>query len=223
MSNLRTFCRDLADSGLFGNGRRPHAGGVLHSEGKRLKWPGPLWFEAPWAQQRLGLVWIPFVLLATLIIPGPYVGFQWPLMERAIPLFWLLAAGVILACARIARASIPLALLILWAGFRAMYHAFPLRSLQVLLLFLMAGLLYAAARDLSDRHARFIAWAWLIGVGYEWVLGLLNAFRIYPFMSWIAPEHVGKGMGFLTHPNYWGSFMALGLHTLITAEPVFRP
>ena len=132
-------------------------------------------------------------------------------MERAVPILWMVAAGIILACARIARASIPLALLILWAGLRAMYHSFPLRSLQVLLLFLMAGLLYAAARDLSDRHARIVGLAILVGVGYEWGLGLLNAFRIYPFMAWISPEHVGKGMGFLTHPNYWGSFMALGL------------
>ena len=92
-----------------------------------------------------------------------------------------------------------------------MYHHFPLRTLQVLMLFLMAGLLYAAARDLPDKWARRIAIGFLIGVGYEFLLGGLNAMRIYPWMGWISPEHVSKPMGMLTHPNYWGSFMALGL------------
>ena len=92
-----------------------------------------------------------------------------------------------------------------------MYHHFPLRTLQVLLLFLMAGVLYAAARELPDKWARRVGWAVLVGVGFEFLLGGLNAMGLYPWMAWISPEHAGKPMGMLTHPNYWGSFMALGL------------
>ena len=100
-------------------------------------------------------------------------------------------------------------LLIVWAGLRAGYHQFPMRSLQVLLLVLMAGLLYAAARDLPDRAARQVAWAFVAVGAYEFGLGLLNTMRIYPWMGWVSPDHIGKPMGLLTHPNYWGSYMAL--------------
>lgn len=156
-------------------------------------------------------VWVAALLLATLVIPWPYARFQWPLLERAVPVLWLVAGGVALVCLRVSRASWPFAALIFWAGLRAMYHYFPLRSLQVLLLVLMAGLLYAAARDLTDQGARRAAYAVLVGVGFEGLLGALNAMSLYPWMGWIDPQHLGKPMGMLTHPNYWGSFMALGL------------
>ena len=156
-------------------------------------------------------IWVAVMLLATLVIPWPYAQFQWPLLERAVPVLWMVAGGVALVCLRVSRASWPFAALIFWAGLRAMYHYFPLRSLQVLLLVLMAGLLYAAARDLTDRGARLAAYAVLAGVGFEAILGAMNAMRLYPWMGWIDPQHIGKPMGMLTHPNYWGSFMALGL------------
>lgn len=169
-----------------------------------FEWPEGRALASPWA-------WAGLALLATLVIPQPYARFQWPLLERAAPIMWMVIAGMLVAVSGVARASWPFALLIVWAGLRAGYHAFPLRSLQVLLLLLMAALLYAAARDLPDRWARRIGLCWVVGVGFEFLLGSLNAFGYYPWMTWIAPEHLGKPMGMLTHPNYWGSFMALGL------------
>lgn len=156
-------------------------------------------------------IWVAVLFLATVIIPWPYTKFEWPLMERAVPVLWMVAGGVALVCLRVARASWPFAALILWAGLRGMYHHFPLRSLQVLLLVLMAGLLYAAARGLTDRGAEMAAYGVLSGIAFEAVLGTFNALSLYPWMGWIDPQHVGKPMGMLTHPNYWGSFMALGL------------
>ena len=156
-------------------------------------------------------VWVVVLCLATIVIPWPYARFEWPLLERAVPVLWMVAGGVALISLRVARASWPFAALILWAGLRGMYHHLPLRTLQVLMLVLMAGILYAAARDLTDRGARLAAYGVLAGVTFEGVIGGLNAFQIYPWMGWVASEHLGKPMGMLTHPNYWGSFMALGL------------
>lgn len=183
-----------------------NGGGDWKGQLRRLT---PAFFE--WRGDLGGPVWVALALLATLVIPWPYTGFGWPLLERAVPILWLVAAGVILCAARVARASWPLALLLIWAALRGMYHHFPLRTLQVLLLFLMAALLYAAARELPDKWARRVAMALLFGVGFEFVLGGLNAMKLYPWMAWISPEHLSKPMGMLTHPNYWGSFMALGL------------
>ncbi|MEK7178063.1 MAG: hypothetical protein AAB721_00160, partial [Patescibacteria group bacterium] len=154
----------------------------------RLRRLSPAFFE--WRGEVAGPLWVSFLLLATLVIPWPYTGFGWPLLERAVPILWMVAAGVLLLASRIARASWPFALLLVWAGVRGMYHHFPLRTLQVLLLFLMAGLLYAAARELPDKWARRVGVAILIGVGFEFILGGLNAMRIYPWMAWISPEHV---------------------------------
>lgn len=160
------------------------------------------------AADRIGWpVWA--ALAALVVIPWPMFG--WPIPERAVPIFWLLVGGGLVAVARVARASWPFALLIVWAAVRAGYHAFPLRTLQVLALVLMAGLLYAVARDMPDRWARIAAWTLLVGVAWEWGLGLLNAFGRYPFMVWVHPDHLGKPMAMLTHPNYWGSYMALTL------------
>ena len=167
-------------------------------------------FEWPAAERALRLIWIPLALL--IAAPWPMMG--WPIPERAVPIFWLLAGGMILCLARVARASWPLALLILWAGLRAGYHGFQLRSLQLLILLTMAALLYAAARELSDGKTRLVAIAASLGMGYELVLGGLNAAGLYPWMAWVDPLHFGKPMGLLTHPNYWGSFIALGIPIL---------
>ena len=167
-------------------------------------------FEWPGAEKALRVLWIPLALF--IAAPWPMMG--WPIAERAVPIFFLIAGGLLLCIGRVARASWPLALLILWAGLRAGYHGFQLRSLQVLLLLTMAALLYAAARDLSDGMTRLVAAAAAIGMGYELVLGTLNAFGIYPWMAWVDPLQLGKPMGLLTHPNYWGSFIALGIPIL---------
>src|SRR3990167_10499681 len=110
-------------------------------------------FEWLGAEKALRALWIPLALL--IAAPWPMMG--WPIAERAVPIFFLIAGGLLLCMGRVARASWPLACLILWAGLRAGYHNFQLRSLQVLLLMTMAALLYAAARDLSDGMTRLAA------------------------------------------------------------------
>lgn len=154
-----------------------------------------------------GYLWV-FLGVALL---APFPMFGWPLPERAVPIMWLLVAGGLVGCSMVARASVPFAALLVWAMVKAAQHTFRLRELQLLALMLMAGLLYAAARDLPDRIARLAAWAFVIGAGWETLLGLFNAMGAYPWMQWVSAEHAGKPMGFLTHPNYWGSMMALAL------------
>ena len=168
---------------------------------------GPGLFEWPGISVRAAAVWI--FLGAALAIPFPAYG--WMLPERAVPIMWLMVAGAGVLAAYVARASWPLALLILWAIARTAYHAFPQRSLQVLALFALTALLYAAARDLPERWARWTAGAFVVGLGFEALLGALNAAGIYPGMAWVDSQQIGKPMGLLTHPNYWGSYMALGL------------
>ena len=160
---------------------------------------------SPVPSQRIAWIWA--FLAVAIATPFPIFGF--PMPERAVPIMWLMLAGVATIIALVARVSIPFAALIGWSVIRAAYHAFPERSLKVLLLVSMVALLYVVARDASDRIARMVAVGFCIGAGWEALLGLVNAFGAYPWMSMVVAEHVGKPMGFLTHPNYYGSFMAL--------------
>ena len=167
----------------------------------------PPFGEWPEAPRRVPWVWLGLgVLLA-----APFPIFGWVLPERAVPIAWLLVGGAAVLLAHVARVSWPLAALIAWAVVRAGMMQFPLRALQVLLLFSLAALLYAAARDLSPPARRAVSWAFVIGLGWEFLLGLFNLFGTYPGMAWIDPQYFGKPMGFLTHVNYYGSFLALGL------------
>jgi len=167
----------------------------------------PATFE--WSGGAVRSAWLWVALGALAAIPIPMMG--WPLPERAAPIFYLLVAGAACALSRIAKASWPFAALILWAGLRASYGHFPLRTLQLLALLLMAGFLYLAAREMPDRIARMVVWGFIGTAGFEILIGGLNAIGKYPWMAWVSPEHAGKPMGFLTHPNYWGSFIALCL------------
>lgn len=160
---------------------------------------------SPVPAQRIAWVWV-FLAVA---IAAPFPAFGWPLPERGVPIMWLMLGGVSTLIALVCRVSIPFAALIGWAILRAAYHGFPERSLKVLLLVVMVAMLYVVARDASDRIARMVAVGFCIGAGWEGLLGLVNAFGVYPWMSMVIADHVGKPMGFLTHPNYWGSFMAL--------------
>jgi len=188
---------------MQGNGFRPGAS----APGRLLALFRPATFE--WSGGAARSPWLWVALGALSAIPIPMMG--WPLPERAAPIFYLLVAGAACALARIARASWPFAALILWAGLRASYGHFPMRTLQLLALLLMAGFLYVAAREMPDRIARLVVWGFIGTAGFEILIGGLNAVGRYPWMSWVSPEHAGKPMGFLTHPNYWGSFIALCL------------
>ena len=160
---------------------------------------------SPVPAQRIAWIWV-FLAVA---IAAPFPAFGWPMPERSVPILWLMLGGAATLIALVCRVSIPFAALIGWSVIRAAYHAFPERSLKVLLLVVMVAMLYVVARDASDRIARIVAVGFCIGAGWEGLLGLVNAFGVYPWMAVVIAEHVGKPMGFLTHPNYWGSFMAL--------------
>jgi len=162
---------------------------------------------SPIPAQRIPWIWV-FLAIA---IAAPFPAFGWSLPERAVPIMWLMLGGFAALCALVCRVSIPFAAILAWSVVRAGYHGFPERSLKVLALMLMAAMLYVLAREASDAMSRTVAVAFCIGAGWEGLLGLVNAFGVYPWMAVVMAEHVGKPMGFLTHPNYWGSFMALSL------------
>ena len=182
----------------------------------RFEWPG----AARWA----AWAWVPLAVL--LAVPLPVI--QAPLIERAGPIFWLLLAGGLVAAALAARASWPFAALFLWAALRmawmgiqvepisliagtAVMEAGRARPVQLLVLWAMAGLLYWAARDLPERTARWAAWAFLLGAAWQLGFGYLNLWHVYPWMTFVLPGQAGRPMGFLTHPNYWGSYLAMAL------------
>ena len=181
-------------------------------------------FEWRAADKMTGWLWIPLLVL----VAAPFPAFSSPLPERALPIFWLIMAGGACLLARLARASWPLAALMGWALLRCLWTGFQIdamslkanvvvmdasrvRPLQMLILLAFVALLYVTAREMPARVARYAAWALVAGVGYEVAFGYLNLWGVYPFMTYIVPDQMGRPMGFLTHPNYWGSFVALGL------------
>ena len=167
-------------------------------------------FEVQQASSLAAWLWVP--LLALIAMPVPFLLPGYPLPERAVPIMWLILAGAVALFLRVAEASWPLAALLAWALARSAYNSFPVRSSQLLLLTTLVAVLYVAARQMPSRVARVAAWALVAGVLYEGVFGFLNiAFKWYPFMTIVLADHVGRPMAFLTHPNYWGSFMALGM------------
>ena len=124
---------------------------------------------------------------------------------------WLLVVGGLVLLSIIASTSWPFALLILWAIIRAAMMKFPTRALQLLLLLVLTGLLYMVAREAPERVRRLAALALMVGLVWEMAFGVLNLFSIYPGMQWVDPNYRGRPMGFLTHTNYFGSFLALAL------------
>ena len=162
-------------------------------------------FEWRKAERVTAWAWVPLMVLTM----APWGMHNWPLAERAVPIMWLCLAGAALLFSRIARASWPFAALLSWAVVRSAMNAFPLRSLQLLLLCGLVGLLYVAAREMPSWAARLTAWALMVGVAWELAFGYLNLGGIYPWMTFVVADQVGRPMGFLTHPNYWGSLMAL--------------
>ena len=158
-----------------------------------------------------------------------------------MPIAAILIAGGLCLMGRLATVSWPLAGLMAWSLVRAFWNGAPVdaislkanvvvmeasrvRPFQILMLLALAAMLYVAARHLprsaslrlGSLHAvvdpvRCAAWALCAGVLYEGLFGYLNLWGLYPWMSFIQADQVGRPMGFLTHPNYWGSFVALGV------------
>lgn len=191
--------RDAADWLGFGSNGHGRVSTAPRLSLSVFEWPGAgAW--VPW-------LWVPLLLLVAV----PFPLFQWPLPERAVPIMWLLVAGGLVLLARVAQASWPLALLILWAVVRAAMMQFPHRGLQLLLLLTFCALLYVAARDLPPRAQPWAARLLMAALAWEMAFGVLNLFGTYPGMQWVSPEYHGRPMGFLTHTNYYGSFLALAL------------
>ena len=165
------------------------------------------WAEWPDAVKWAAWAWVPLMVLVAM----PFRFLQWPLPERGVPIMWLMLGGGLIIVSVVARASWPFAVLIAWGVMRAAMNEFPVRTVQLLLLTGMVGLLYAGARDLSLKTERWVAWALCIGAAYEGILGYVNIWGHYPGMGFVVTSEIGRPMGFLTHPNYWGSYMALAL------------
>lgn len=200
---------------MLSNGHKPGAStapGQLFA--KLLRPQAWEWHDGPkfavWA-------WLP--LAALVAVPFPMFGF--PLAERGAPIFYLIVAGLLCGLARVSQVSWPYAALILAAGLRGAVGYFPQRTIQLMSLLLIAGFLMLVAREMPDKMSRLVAWGFVATAGYEVFLGLFNAFGVYPWMAWVSAEHVGKPMGMLTHPNYYGSFIALCLPIVISRLGIF--
>src|SRR2546422_81829 len=164
-----------------------------------------------------------------LALPVPFSGIP-VLPERGAAIAYLLVAGAVVLYTWIGRrASWPVATLLLYSLGRVLLMGVPFRSLQLLLLLTLAGVLYVDAVGLTLRAARRVAWALVLAAGIQGVLGILNLAKLHPSpyvlgwpLAWLGVpilegqatlirEFLGHPMGWLTHPNFWGAYMALAL------------
>lgn len=179
-------------------------------------------------------LWV--VLMAMLAIPIPLKGI--PMPERGVPILYLVVAGTLLILLHIARTSLPLALLLGYTFYWVLTSGYPIRGVQILVLMVMGALLYVEASRLTAPWVQRAAWAFVLGATLQGVLGLLNMLHVLPSptapalaLGWIGidptpifklfdsqpwltlmtKEYLGRPMGWLTHPNYWGSYMALAV------------
>lgn len=180
------------------------------------------------------VLWV--VVMVFLAIPIPLRGI--PMPERGVPILYLLVAGAVVLFAHIGKASVPLALFLAYTLFWILTSGYPVRGVQILLLLVMASLLYVEAARLSRNWTHRVAWALVVGAILQVVLGFINMIHLFPSptmpalaLRWIgvdpAPvfkffdagpwltlmtqEYMGRPMGWLTHPNYWGSYVALAV------------
>jgi hypothetical protein len=175
-------------------------------------------------------VWV--VLLGSLALPLP---FNLPLVpERgAIIAYFLVAAGLLLF-RWVGRTNVAAGCFLAWATAHVLWAGVPIRGFQVLFILVMAAILYVEAAALSEKAATRCAWALVVGVAIQGALGGLNLLQVYPSPNVLAaPLHwlgigtaqgqpllvksfVGKPMGWLTHPNFWGAYMALAVPVVYT-------
>ena len=180
------------------------------------------------------VLWV--VLMAVLAIPIPLRGI--PMPERGVPILYLVVAGTLLLLMHIGRTSLPLALFLGYTLFWVLTSGYPIRGVQILVLLLMGALLYVEASRLSVPWARRVAWAFVVGAALQAGLGLLNMLHVFPsptapalavrwigmdptsvfkffdagpWLTLMTREYLGRPMGWLTHPNFWGSYLALAV------------
>ena len=181
-----------------------------------------------------GPLWVG--LMVMLAIPIPFKGLVMP--ERGAPILYLIVAAALALFWYIGRTSWPLGLLLLYTLAHVLVAGYPIRGVQLLLLMALCGILYVEAAHLERPWAHRVAWAILAGAALQGALGVLNMFHIFPgptaavlALRWIgvdpmpalrffdsAPwltllsrDYLGRPMGWLTHPNYWGSLLALAV------------
>ena len=179
-------------------------------------------------------LWV--VLMVMLAIPIPLRGI--PMPERGVPILYLVVAGTVLILIHIARTSLPLALLLGYTLFWVLTSGFPVRGVQILVLMVLGALLYIEASRLTASWVRRVAWAFIVGSILQVVLGLINMLHVFPspttpalalrwigvdpmpvfkffdagpWLSLMTTEFLGRPMGWLTHPNFWGSYVALAV------------
>lgn len=188
-----------------------------------MKAPRSSWQSALWV-----------VLMVLVAIPLPFRGLVMP--ERGAPILYLIVAAALVLFLGLARVSLPFAVLLGYAMGHVLAAGYPMRGVQLLLLMAMCGVLYVEAANLDQRWAERAGWALLAGGTIEGALGILNLFHIFPspiaavlplryvgvepeavfrwfnsapWLTLLSRDYLGRTMGWLTHPNYWGSYMAL--------------
>jgi len=191
-------------------------------------------------------LWV--VLMVMLAIPIPLRGI--PMPERGVPILYLVVAGTVLILIHIARTSLPLALLLGYTLFWVLTSGFPVRGVQILVLMVLGALLYIEASRLTASWVRRVAWAFIVGSILQVVLGLINMLHVFPspttpalalrwigvdpmpvfkffdagpWLSLMTTEFLGRPMGWLTHPNFWGSYVALAVPVVyvVRSEDLF--
>ena len=184
--------------------------------------------RSPWQSA----LWV--VLMVLVAVPIPFRGLVMP--ERGAPILYLIVGAALVLFLGVARVSVPFAVLLGYAMAHVLAAGYPIRGVQLLLLMAMCGVLYVEAAELEARWAERAGWALLAGGTLEGALGVLNLFHIFPsplaavlpirhvgldpdavfrwfntapWLTLLSRDYLGRTMGWMTHPNYWGSYMAL--------------
>jgi len=181
------------------------------------------------------LLWVGLMLGLAVPIPMPNM----PMPIRGAIIMYFMVAGAVVLFRLIGRTSWPLALLLTYALGHVLLAGYPIRPVSLLLLMTMGALLYVEAAKLTTAWASRVGWALLAGAAVQAVIGLCNIFSIFPsptvavlalplerwgldpkaiysvtalpWMVLASTEFLARPMGWLTHPNYWGAYMAFAV------------
>ncbi|KKL47643.1 hypothetical protein LCGC14_2333480, partial [marine sediment metagenome] len=126
-----------------------------------------------------------------------------------LPAVFLWGAGVLSLTAFIWQASPLLGAGILFASLRTAWML-SWRSVEVLSLMVAVAFMYAIATKMSKSQERLVGWAIVFACVANGLLGILNLFNWYPWLN-VKPGFEHWPVGLLSHPNYWGLFLAIGL------------